>query len=38
MVFHDFHAGNWHPLTWISHMADFETTSWTPVVIIGRAC
>jgi tetratricopeptide (TPR) repeat protein len=20
--FHAFHAGNWHPLTWLSHMAD----------------
>ena len=23
-AFSTFHAGNWHPLTWISHMADVE--------------
>ena len=38
--FATFHAGNWHPLTWISHMADFETYKlkagghhWTSVLI-----
>jgi len=25
-AFTSFHAGNWHPLTWISHMADFEVS------------
>jgi Flp pilus assembly protein TadD len=35
-----FHAGNWHPLAWLSHMADFETYGsyagghhWTSVLI-----
>ncbi len=38
--FTTFHAGNWHPLTWISHMADFEVYGfnagghhWTSVLI-----
>ena len=38
--FTTFHAGNWHPLTWISHMADFEAYRlnagghhWTSVLI-----
>ena len=38
--FMTFHAGNWHPLTWISHMADFEAYQlnagghhWTSVLI-----
>jgi len=39
-AFTSFHAGNWHPLTWISHMADFEAYQlnagghhWTNVLI-----
>jgi protein O-mannosyl-transferase len=38
--FTTFHAGNWHPLTWISHMVDFEAYQlnagghhWTNVLI-----
>lgn len=38
--FTTFHGGNWHPLTWISHMADFEVYQlhagghhWTNVLI-----
>ena len=38
--FTTFHAGNWHPLTWISHMADVEAHGllagshhWTSVLI-----
>jgi protein O-mannosyl-transferase len=38
--FATFHAGNWHPLAWISHMADFEAFGfyagghhWTSVLI-----
>ena len=38
--FTTFHGGNWHPLTWISHMADFEAYRlnagghhWTSVLI-----
>ena len=26
-------AANWHPVTWLSHMADVQFTAWTPVVI-----
>ena len=38
--FTTFHAGNWHPLAWLSHMADFEVYGsyagghhWTSVLI-----
>jgi protein O-mannosyl-transferase len=38
--FSTFHAGNWHPLTWLSHMADVELCGldagghhWTSVLI-----
>jgi Tfp pilus assembly protein PilF len=38
--FTTFHTGNWHPLTWIAHMADFEVYGlnpgghhWTSVLI-----
>lgn len=38
--FTTFHAGNWHPLAWLSHMADFERYGthaggqhWTSVLI-----
>jgi protein O-mannosyl-transferase len=27
-AFQDAHAGNWHPLTWLSHMADCQLFGW----------
>ncbi len=30
-AFSDFHAGNWHPLTWISHAADYAIWGLNPV-------
>src|SRR3954471_2681202 len=29
-AFTSFHAGNWHPLTWISHMADVQLFGLNP--------
>ncbi len=29
-AFREFHAGNWHPLTWFSHMADVELFGLAP--------
>ena len=29
--FSAFHAGNWHPITWLSHMADVELFSLNPM-------
>jgi protein O-mannosyl-transferase len=30
-AFNTFHAGNWHPLTWLSHMLDVELFNLNPV-------
>ncbi len=30
-AFFDFHAGNWHPLTWISHAADYTISELNPL-------
>lgn len=29
-AFTTFHAYNWHPVTWISHMLDFQLFGWNP--------
>ena len=29
-AFTTFHAANWHPLTWLSHMLDVSSSAWTP--------
>ena len=41
-AFNDAHEGNWHPLTWISHMIDWQVFgTWEPenqrMSIVGRA-
>src|SRR2546425_11741876 len=30
-AFFDFHAGNWHPLTWISHAVDYALWGLNPL-------
>ena len=30
-AFSTFHAGNWHPLTWLSHMLDVELFGLNPI-------
>ena len=30
-AFFDFHAGNWHPLTWISHAVDYTMWGLNPL-------
>ena len=30
-AFSSFHAGNWHPLTWLSHMLDIELSGLNPL-------
>ena len=33
-AFTTFHADNWHPLTWLSHMADCECSGLNPAAHI----